>query len=178
MRLLVRPALLLLAVILAATAIGRMDAATRLALVGGEGNGGVENMLDMATALLGKDPDLQLLDRAEVGRVLREHELSLGGLVGAGHAVKTGQLLQADLFAVLEGTLTNETESSAVGRATLQRSRSEMRNPANQSQSLASLGLVVFDAKTGARYADSALLASNTASAAAATAEAVREPSA
>lgn len=154
--------------------MGGADAATRLALVGGEGNGGVENVLDIATALLGKDANLQLLDRAEVGRVLREHELSLAGLVGAEHAVKAGQLLQADLFAVLEGSPANETESSAVGRATLQRSRSEIGNPANETESLASLGLVVFDAKTGARYADSALLASNTASAAAATAEAVR----
>ena len=142
--------LLLLAMICAAAAIGNADAATRLALVGGEGNGGIENVLDIATALLGKDADLQLLDRAEVGRVLREHELSLAGLVDAVHAVKTGQLLQADLFAVLEGSLTNETAGAT------------------------SLGLVVFDAKTGSRYADSALLASNTASAAAATAEAVR----
>ena len=148
--LLVRPALLLLAVICAAAAMGKADGATRLALVGGEGNVGVESVLDMAMALLGKEADLQLLDRAEVGRVLREHELSLAGLVGAEHAVKTGQLLQADLFAVLEGTLTNETAGAT------------------------SLGLVVFDAKSGARYADSALVSSNIVSAASAAAAAVR----
>ena len=174
MNLVVRPTLLLLAVICAAAAVGQADAATRVALVAGAGQGGVENMIDMATALLSQDADLVLLDRAEVGRVLREHELSLAGLVGAEQAVKAGQLLQADLFAVLEGTLTNETESSASGRATLQRSRSEIGNPANELPGSISLGLVVFDAKTGARYADAALLASNTVSAASATAAAVR----
>jgi hypothetical protein len=143
-------ALMLPAALFATAAIGKTNAATRLALVGGETNAGLANVLDTTTALLGKDAGLQLLDRAEVGRVLREHELSLAGLVGAEHAVKAGQLLQADLFAVLEGALTNE-----VGGAM-------------------SLGLVVFDAKTGARYADSALPASNTVSAASATAEAVR----
>ena len=141
---------MLLAAIFAAAATGRTDAATRVALVGGETNAGLENVLDTSTALLSKDVDLQLLDRAEVGRVLREHELSLAGLEGAEHAVKAGQLLQADLFAVLEGNLTNE-----VGGAI-------------------SLGLVVFDAKSGVRYADSALSASNAISAALATAEAVR----
>jgi hypothetical protein len=118
--------------------------------VGGETNGSLANILDTATALLSKDADLQLLDRAEVDRVLREHALSLAGLERAEHAVKAGQLLQADLFAVLEGSLTNEAGEST------------------------SLGLVVFDAKTGARYADSALVASNMTSAASATEDAVR----
>src|SRR6266699_5050112 len=100
--------LLLLALISAAATIGKTHAATRIALVGA-GNG-VENVLDTATALLSKDTDLQLLDRAEVDRVLREQEISLAGLMLAEHAVKAGQLLHADLFAVLEGTLTNETK--------------------------------------------------------------------
>jgi len=159
--------------------IGKTDAATRVALVGSGGGGSVESVLEIATALLGKDADLQLLDRAEVGRVLREHELSLGGLVGAEHAIQTGQLLQADLFAVLEGSLTNETEVPASGRATLQRSQPTTQEAQQElrptdSEVAASLGLVVFDAKTGARYADSALRASNVLSAASATAAAVR----
>jgi hypothetical protein len=126
------------------------NAATRIALVSSGGNGGIENVLDAATVLLSKDTELQLLDRAEVGRMLREQELSLAGLVRAEQAVKAGQLLHADLFAVLEGALTNITEANLP------------------------LGLVVFDAKTGVRYADSALVASNAVSAALATAAAVR----
>src|SRR5436190_1534847 len=134
--------------IFAAAAIGNASAATRIALAG-TGNS-VENVLDAATALLSKDTDLQLLDRAEVGRVLREQEISLAGLVRAENAVKAGQLLHADLFAVLEGALTNEAAVSSA------------------------LGLVVFDAKNGVRYADSALVASNAVSAASATAVAIR----
>ena len=145
------PRLLLVAVMISiATATGNAYAATRIALVGSESTGGIENVLDAATVLLSKDTDLQLLDRAEVGRVLREQEISLAGLVRSEHAVKAGQLLHADLFAVLEGGLTNETKVS----------------PA--------FGLVVFDAKSGVRYADSALVASNVVSAASATAGAIR----
>ena len=137
-------------VFLTSTAFGQTDAATRLALVGSGGSRGVGNALDLATALLGKDTDLQLLDRAEVDRVLREQAFSLTGMVRAEDAVKAGHLLHVDLFAVLEGTLTNELREYA------------------------SLGLVVFDAKTGVRYADSALLASNAVSAASAVSAAVR----
>jgi hypothetical protein len=125
----------------------KADAPTRIALAGRE-NGGNQQVLDAAMVVLSKDTDLQLLDRAEVGRVLREQEISLAGLVRAEQAVKVGQLLHVDMFAVLDGTTTNYTESS--------------------------LGLVVFDAKTVVRYADSALLASNAVSAASATADAIR----
>src|SRR2546428_9652794 len=118
--------LLLLALISVVAMIGNTQAATRIALVGA-GNG-VENVLDAATALLSKDGDLQLLDRAEVGRVLREQEISLAGLVRAEHAVKAGQLLHVDLFAVLEGGLTNETKPYTT------------------------FGLVGFDATDGVRY--------------------------
>src|SRR6266516_2940165 len=136
--------LLLLALISAVALIGKTQATTRIALVGA-GNG-VENVLDAATALLSKDTDLELLDRAEVGRVLREQEISLAGLVRAEHAVKAGQLLHADLFAVLEGATAGPP----------------------------SFGLVVFDAINGVRYADSALVASNALSAASATAVAIQ----
>jgi len=130
--------------------ISEAYAATSIALVGSVGNDGVANVLDTATALLGKDADLQILDRAEVYRVLREQEFSLAGVVRAEDAIKAGQLLHVDLFVVIEGTLTNETDG------------------------FNSIGLVVFDAKSGVRYADSALLASNTISAASAVAVAVR----
>jgi hypothetical protein len=141
---------LLLVVVFTVFTMGEACAATRIALVGSGGNDGVGNALDLATALLGKDTDLQLLDRTEVDRVLREQAFSLAGMIRAEDAVKAGQLLHVDLFAVLEGTPTNETENYS------------------------SIGLVVFDAKSGVRYADSALLASNTVSAASALAAAVR----
>ena len=139
---------LLLSLIAVAAAVGSAHATTRIALVGtGQG---VENLLDTATVLLSQDTNLQLLDRADVVRVLREQEISLAGLVRAEQAIQAGQLLHADLFAVLEGALTNETALS----------------PA--------LGLVVFDAKNGVRYADSALVGSNVVSAASAAARAVQ----
>ena len=143
----------LMLALLTITAFGQISethTATRVALVGSDGNDGSGKVLDLATALLGKDTDLQLLDRAEVDRVLREQAFSLAGMVRAEDAVKAGQLLHVDLFAVLEGSLTNESQASV------------------------SMGLVVFDAKTGVRYADSALLASNAVSAASAVAAAVR----
>src|SRR5207249_11861208 len=71
--------LLLLAVISAAATIGKTHAATRIALAG-TGNG-VENVLDAATALLSKDTVVQILDRAEVGRVMGDQEYCLAGLV-------------------------------------------------------------------------------------------------
>ena len=140
---------LALSALISTVATADSKAATRIALVDSDSNAGLETVLDTATVLLSKDADLQLLDRAEVGRLLHEQELSLAGLVGVEHALKAGQLLHVDLFAVLEGTLTNGDSSP-------------------------SLGLVVFDARTGVRYADSALVASNTLSAASATAAAVR----
>jgi hypothetical protein len=139
--------------LLALSAFGQIPethAASRIALVGSGGNDGSLKVLDLTTVLLSKDAVLQLLDRAEVDRVLREQALSLAGMVRAEDVVKAGQLLHVDLFAVLEGSLTNESQASV------------------------SLGLVVFDAKTGVRYADSALLASNSISAASALAAAVR----
>ena len=93
------------------TAFGQTDAATRIALVGSGGNDGVGNVLDLATALLSKDTDLQLLDRAQVDRILREQAFSLAGMVRAEDAVRAGQLLHVDLFAVVEGILTNEIQS-------------------------------------------------------------------
>ena len=144
-----KPRRLLLFGLLALTAvIGHAQAATRLVLAGAGKD--LETVLDAATARLSEDSDLQLLDRAEVSRVLREQEISLAGLVRAEQAVKAGQLLHADLFAVLEGGLTNETAASPI------------------------FGLVVFDAKSGVRYADATLLASNVTSAASATASAIR----
>jgi len=57
--------LLLLALISAAAMSGRTQAATRIVLVSRGGNGGAEKVLDVATALLSEDANLQLLDRAK-----------------------------------------------------------------------------------------------------------------
>jgi len=145
----ITPVKWLLLIFIATACLQAARAATRMALVCGDSLG-VQQVLDTAIAQLSGDADLQLLDRREGDRVLREQEISLAGLVRAEDAVKAGQLLHVDLFAVLEGALTNEADSAV------------------------SLGLVVFDAKTGVRYADTALGASNTVSAATATAAAVR----
>jgi hypothetical protein len=75
-------------------------AETRIALVSGEGNEDFSKVLDLATVLLSRDADLQLLDRADVSRALNEHELSLGGPVNAEHAVKAGHLLMTGALCV------------------------------------------------------------------------------
>lgn len=51
--------LLLLAGICAATTIGRVSAATRIALVDSEKNSDIETVIDSTIALLSKDTDLQ-----------------------------------------------------------------------------------------------------------------------
>jgi hypothetical protein len=91
-----------------------------------------------------------MLERGEIARVLQEQQISLAGVVGANEAVKAGQLLHADLFAVVEGT------------------------PGNDRGENPPLGLVVFDARTGVRYADAELAESNTLAAASAVAAGLR----
>ena len=125
-------------------------AATRVALVSAGGNPEIQNVQDAALALLSKDGNLEMVERTEIDRVLQEQQLSLAGGVGGNEAVKAGQLLHADLFAVLEGSVTSSAAHS--------------QPPA----------LVVFDAKTGVRYADSELAASNTGPAPSAVADALR----
>jgi hypothetical protein len=115
-----------------------IQAATRVALVTTGADAELAKVQDTALVLLRKDAGLEMVERAEINRVLQEQQLSLAGDVGANEAVKAGQLLRADLFAVLEGSV------------------------ASTAPHPEPLALVVFDARTGVRYADAELAASNT----------------
>src|SRR5581483_779173 len=125
-------------------------AATRVALVSAGGRPEIQNLQDTALALLSKDTNLEMVERTEIDRVLKEQSLSLGGADDAIAAVQSGKLLHTDLFAVLESSVPFNFAS-------------------NQP-----LALVVFDARTGVRYADAVLTASNTAPSASAVAEALQ----
>ncbi|MCL4180846.1 MAG: hypothetical protein KJ072_24250, partial [Verrucomicrobia bacterium] len=54
--------------------------------------------VDLLTALLTNEPDLDLVERQSLDRVLAEIHLALSGLVRANDAVRVGHLLQADWF--------------------------------------------------------------------------------
>src|SRR5262249_23619535 len=89
----------------------------------------VRNLLDLAVAKLSKAKEVQLLERAAIDRALAEQKLALAGLVDAATAARAGQLLGADLFAVLEASATDKQ----------------------------ALGMVVYDAGTGVRLWDNTL---------------------
>ncbi len=113
-------------------------AATRVAIVGTDAGAEAGKVLDLAIAEFKDSKDIEVLERAQIDHVLREQELSLGNRApDAERAVKAGQLLRVDLFAVLEGGGPEQL-----------------------------FGVVVFDAQTGVRYADAAVAASNVLSAA------------
>jgi len=115
-----------------------LRAATRAALVGGDGgNHQINKALDLATVQLSSDAKIALLERSEIDRVLSEQNLSLSGLVDAETVVRAGKLLAVDLFAVVE--------SAGEGKE--------------------ALGLVVFDAPTALRLADETLDAETVAAA-------------
>lgn len=122
-------------------------AATRIAIVGTDAGTETSKVLDLALAEFKGSKDIEVLERAQIDRVLREQEFSLGNRTpDAERAVKAGQLLRVDLFAVLEG--------------------GGPKQP---------YGVVVFDAQTGVRYADAAVIASNIVSAARGTAKAIQQ---
>jgi len=78
--------------------------ATRVAIVGADPGAGFGKVLDLATTEFRDSKDIDALERAQMERILREHELAVSNGVADGErAVKAGQLLHVDLFAVLEG---------------------------------------------------------------------------
>ena len=94
--------------------------------------------MDLATAKLGSEKEIELLDRAAIARVLAEQNLSLSGAVNPNSVVSVGKLLSVDLFAVVDSLQITKTNGAA-------------------SRTVA--GLVVFDAKTGVRLWDATLSA-------------------
>lgn len=105
----------------------------RIALVSAEKSETLAKVLTVAEAKLTELPDVEVLERAAIDRVLAEHKLTLSGLVAADQAVSVGKLLTVDLFAVLDAG----ANAKEVG------------------------GLVIFDARTGVRLWDAALPGGN-----------------
>jgi len=121
-------------------------AATRVALVSTCGGEAGQNVLALAEVELGAMPDVVLVERREVERVLTEQKLMHCALSEAAQAVAAGKLLGVEVFASLE-TIPKEKEA---------------------------LGLVVFDAGTGIKLWDAALPAGGAKAMAGGVASAVR----
>jgi hypothetical protein len=89
-----------------------LQAATRVALIGGRGHQEAEQCLALAEADLSGGSDIALVERHEIGQLLAEEELSLSGMVDAATAIRAGKLLSADVLAVVE---TDPQSSRALG---------------------------------------------------------------
>jgi hypothetical protein len=126
-------------------AAGTSQAATRLALVSPDRREPARNVLALAEAKLSAVQEVELLERTAIDKVLAEQKLTLAGVIDANQAVAVGKLLGVDVFGVVE------------------------TDPAGKEV----LGLVVFDAATGVRLADTALPANGADTAAQAVAGAV-----
>jgi hypothetical protein len=113
----------------AATPLGAQTNAlpVRVALVAAWAGETNANVAALATAGLSREPGVTLIERDQVERVLREHQLARSGLLGARQALAVGKLLGVDVFAVLE----------------------------NFPGEPGALGVVVFDAATGVKLSDS-----------------------
>jgi|GEM_PF-3966838 hypothetical protein len=105
------------------------QADVRVALVTLERGEIAQGVLDLATASLSAEPGVVLLERAEIDRLFEEQERSRALAGDESLALRAGRLLVADVLGVVE----------------FDASASE------------ALGLVVFDARTGARLWDATL---------------------
>ncbi len=105
----------------------------RLAVVTGLRDQETLDVLALAEIRISSMEGVALLERKDLDPVLAEHELTLSGLVDATMALRLGKLLTVDLLAVVEG------DPKAAKHAVW--------------------GLVVFDARTGARLFDEAIAA-------------------
>jgi len=147
--------LLVLAILISTLRLqAQTNATARVALVSDNGEGEVANVLDLATVKLGADKEVVLLDRAAIGKVLAEHQLSMEGALNPNSVVAAGKLLAVDLFAVMD-TVTQT--NSATGKA-----------------SRTAAGLVVFNSRTGVRLWDAALSGEGVESLAGLVADGVR----
>lgn len=76
---------------------------------------------DILFALMSANPDLYLVDRADLNKVLGEHELNLSGVVSAENAVKVGQLTGAKILvtgSVIEADRTIYLVAKIIGTET------------------------------------------------------------
>lgn len=108
---------------------GRSDAATRVALVSTCGGEVGADSLALAEARLSQVPEVAVVERIRVERVLTEQKLWRCGLGDTEQALTVGKLLGVEVFAALE-TIPDSEQA---------------------------LGLVIFDASTGAKLRDTAL---------------------
>ncbi|MBC8114710.1 MAG: hypothetical protein H7062_10060, partial [Candidatus Saccharimonas sp.] len=81
-----------------------VEGATRLAVVTSGGRSVVGSVASLVEARLTTVEEVEVLDRAEIDRVLAEQRLSLQGGVAAEQAVRAGRLLKCDLLVVIEQT--------------------------------------------------------------------------
>ncbi|MFZ2656002.1 MAG: hypothetical protein WAX69_13815, partial [Victivallales bacterium] len=86
------------------------------------------NAQELAVSGLSSDKDIELLERNEIDKILKEQKLSAQS-IDEKQVLSLGKLLKTDLFAIIE-------------------TDAETKNP---------IGIIVFDAATGIRYWDSAL---------------------
>lgn len=107
-------------------------AGTRLSFVYDAGNGRAAKLAELAQANLGENAGVELLERTQVQQILKEQKLSLSGALDASQAIAIGKLLTVDLIATVE--CSREKESVP--------------------------GIVIFDSRSGVRYEDAALPAS------------------
>ncbi|MBN1909465.1 MAG: hypothetical protein JW818_06990 [Pirellulales bacterium] len=106
---------------------------TRLALVTGLRSKDALDAMALAEAQLAALENVSLLERGAINRLLEEQSLALDGMSDPAMAIRVGKILTVDLLAVLEG------------------------DPKAKKQR--AMGLVVFDARTGARLCDETLSA-------------------
>src|SRR5205823_5653397 len=71
----------------------KADSPWRLALVSSSPSEPINNLLELAQAKLSREPNLELLERQTIRKLLAEQQLSLSGLVDSNRAVEVGKLL-------------------------------------------------------------------------------------
>jgi hypothetical protein len=98
----------------------------RLALVSTQRSAQADQVLALSEAQLSTETDLELLDRTSIQRLIEEQKLSAGGLLDPQRALAAGELLTADIFAVVEAQAGTEEV----------------------------IGLIVYDTRTGVRLCD------------------------
>jgi len=122
--------LYLLFVLIALAAFSHAEEPTRIALVGDTTQPDLLNLLSVAEVELGQDATLELLERANIDRILAEQSMSLTGVVDSKKIVQAGQAMTVDLFVMVD--------------------RVEKSGP---------VSLIVFDAQTGVRYVHQSITA-------------------
>ncbi|MGD9128629.1 MAG: CsgG/HfaB family protein, partial [Planctomycetia bacterium] len=106
-------------------------ASTKIALVTNVQSEDAQNLLALAEVEISTRESLALLERKKINAILEEHKLTLSGMADAKTALQVGKVLSVDLLVILEG------------------------NPKAKKQK--TMGLVVFDVRTGVRILDEAL---------------------